>query len=213
MVSPDPRPILVVDDEPSIRENLGRLLSSNGYDVTEAENGETALEHATKVRFEIVLLDIGMPGMSGFDVLDRFANESPDTAVIMITAVTDVDSAVSAMKKGAYDFIAKPFSLEDVLVRVERALERRAMKIQERRHQRMLEKELGEQKLQIDSQFKDLVRSLGREHDLQITLQAGKRGKDRDEFNTTLPKELQARMSSLDEFKDALLRILHRTQL
>ena len=213
MVSPDPRPILVVDDEPSIRENLGRLLSSNGYDVTEAENGETALEHATKVRFEIVLLDIGMPGMSGFDVLDRFANESPDTAVIMITAVTDVDSAVSAMKKGAYDFIAKPFSLEDVLVRVERALERRAMKIQERRHQRMLEKELGEQKMQIDSQFKDLVRSLGREHDLQITLQAGKRGKDRDEFNATLPKELQARMSSLDEFKDALLRILHRTQL
>ena len=146
-------------------------------------------------------------------MLDRFANESPDTAVIMITAVTDVDSAVSAMKKGAYDFIAKPFSLEDVLVRVERALERRAMKIQERRHQRMLEKELGEQKLQIDSQFKDLVRSLGREHDLQITLQAGKRGKDRDEFNATLPKELQARMSSLDEFKDALLRILHRTQL
>ena len=213
MVSPDTHAILVVDDEPSIRENLGRLLTSNGYEVTEAEDGETALEHGSKVRFDVVLLDIGMPGISGFDVLERFTTDSPDTAVIMITAVVDLDSAVAAMKQGAYDFVAKPFTLEDVLLRVERALERRAMKIQERRHKRVLEQRVGEQTSQLQTQFKELVQSLGREHELLYALQAGRGGKERDEFKSSLPKELQTRMSSLDEFKDALLRILHRTQL
>ncbi len=98
-------------------------------------------------------------------------------------------------------------------MRVERGLERRSMQIQERRHKRMLETRVGEQTQQLQTQFKELVTSLGREHELLYALQSGRGGKERDAFNSKLPKELQNRMSSLDEFKEALLRILHRTQL
>ena len=122
---PGKRTVLIVDDEPSIRENLERVLKSSGYETVVAEDGQAALDRAAEQEFEVVLLDIGLPGISGMDVLRRLSGEYPDTCVIMVTAVEEVETAVEAMRSGAYDYLSKPFNLEDILLRVERAREKR----------------------------------------------------------------------------------------
>jgi DNA-binding NtrC family response regulator len=110
--------ILIVDDDDSIRTLLSEGLSELGYSCTEAGNGEDALEKFVKNRFEIVLLDIKLPGMSGMDVLRDLHLDLDGTGVIMITGSNDVDTAVEAVKSGASDFIVKPF----VIGRVDEAI-------------------------------------------------------------------------------------------
>ena len=154
-------PILVMDDEPTIRENLRRLLTSTGYEVTTAENGDTALERAAEQSFEVALLDIGMPGISGIDVLKQLRAQYPDTAVIMVTAVVELETAIEAMRLGAYDYVSKPFNLDDVLIRVSRAREHRDLTIQLREFQEFLEEKVKEQAKRIHEITISTVRSLG----------------------------------------------------
>ena len=120
--------ILVIDDEQTMREGCSRILSKRGWSVLIAENGEKGLSQIQThhVKIDVVLLDLMMPGVSGMDVLEQTRNLDPDLPVIVITGYATVESAVEAMKKGAYDFIPKPFTPDQLRLVVGRALERRA---------------------------------------------------------------------------------------
>ena len=115
--------ILVVDDEPSIREFLQIMLAREGYEVSCAEDGREAITLFEKNPFDVVLADIRMPKTSGFEVLNRIKELSPETKVIMITAYASFESAVESMKEGAYDYIAKPFNVDEVKRTVSNALQ------------------------------------------------------------------------------------------
>src|SRR5512147_103153 len=121
--------ILVVDDDQTIRDGCSRILSKSGWTVIAAENGQKGLDEIRSLRGEIdvVLLDLMMPGLSGMEVLEQSLQADPDLLVIVITGYATVESAVEAMKKGAYDFIAKPFAPDQLRIVVKRALERRSL--------------------------------------------------------------------------------------
>jgi PAS domain S-box-containing protein len=115
--------ILIVDDEVDIALILKLHLEDAGYRTVRAKDGLEALEYIAREIFDLVLLDIKMPRMSGMEVLENIISDRRDTAVVMMTAHGSEDIAVEAMKKGAIDYIAKPFSTDDMLKRVERAIQ------------------------------------------------------------------------------------------
>jgi two-component system, OmpR family, phosphate regulon sensor histidine kinase PhoR len=121
--------ILVVDDEQIMRDGCSRILSKNGWSVMTAENGAQGIDQIQKhsEKIGVILLDLMMPGMSGMEVLDQVRGIDPSLLVIVITGYATVESAVEAMKKGAYDFIAKPFTPDQLRLVVRRALERRSL--------------------------------------------------------------------------------------
>lgn len=115
--------ILVADDERAIREGCQRVLGARGYHVLLAENGQEALEILTRESVELLLLDLKMPVMGGEEVLQVARERHPHIPVIIITGHGTVDTAVQCMKKGAYDFITKPFQVDPFLITVRRAVE------------------------------------------------------------------------------------------
>ena len=106
--------ILVVDDEQSMRDFLKILLKKEGYRVKTARNGDVALTELNKDTFQLVISDIRMPGRSGLDLLNSIKEEKPDLPVVMITAFASPDDAVTAMKNGAFDYISKPFNVDEI---------------------------------------------------------------------------------------------------
>jgi two-component system, NtrC family, response regulator AtoC len=114
--------ILVVDDEQLIRWSLAERLRSEGYEVLEAENGAEALEHALQ-GVDLVLLDYKLPDLDGVTILRKLKELDPDTLVILLTAYANVETAVTAMKLGAYHFANTPFDLDAIAAMVEQALE------------------------------------------------------------------------------------------
>ena len=122
MVSPKPK-ILIVDDEQVVCDLLSDELNEQGYLCTTALDGKDALTKLATKDFEIALLDIRLPGMSGMEVLREIWLNHSNTAVVMITAINDVDTAVEAMKLGASDYIVKPFDLDRVAASIRTALE------------------------------------------------------------------------------------------
>jgi two-component system, NtrC family, response regulator PilR len=117
--------ILVVDDEQSMREFLDIMLKKEGYKVSLASNGEEVLATIDKDIFDLVLLDIRMPKMDGIGVLKKIKATSPETIVIMITAYASADTAIKAMKEGAYDYITKPFKVDEIKLIIKNALEKK----------------------------------------------------------------------------------------
>jgi len=202
--------VLVVDDEESVRNLLQRVLNKAGYSVITAANGQEALYKVSLGEANVVLLDIHMPGMSGIEVLHKITADSPDYCVIMVTAVTDVDTAVEALKIGAYDYITKPFDQDDVKQKVQQAIEKWHRRMHEKRRYTQLGEGFTEKTTQMQEQFTELISSLAREHKLLHEL-AGRQAGGGKELLSKLPKELQEPISSVEEFSDALLRILKRT--
>ena len=119
--------ILVVDDEDIMREILEALLTREGYDVRLAASGEEGLELAKSAPFDAAIVDVMMPGIDGIATLDELKKIDDDLPVLMITAFASVETAISAMKRGAFDYITKPFKNDEVLVVVRNALERRQL--------------------------------------------------------------------------------------
>jgi DNA-binding response OmpR family regulator len=115
--------VLIVDDDTDLRAKLRILLQDAGYDVDEATTGSEALVKIRSVHFDIVLLDYLMPEMSGMDALVEIKRIRPQTRVIMITAYAQLEKAVEAMKKGATDYISKPFRIEQLNTKMKLALE------------------------------------------------------------------------------------------
>jgi DNA-binding NtrC family response regulator len=121
--------ILVVDDEAVIREGLRRVLSADGYAVETFASGPPAVERMAANFFDLVITDLKMPGMSGLEVLKHIKALQPEVPIIMITGYSTVDTAVEAMKNGAVDYVAKPFTPDEILAKIESALEQKAILI------------------------------------------------------------------------------------
>ena len=119
------RSILIVDDEPDMLDLLRRSLEPDlSCRVTTAASGEEALKLLSEGSFDLVMADIKMPGMDGLELLEIVKRKNPDQTVVMMTAFGEIDTAVNAMRSGAYDFITKPFEYDALLLRLEKALER-----------------------------------------------------------------------------------------
>lgn len=119
--------ILVVDDETSIRDLLVDFLSMEGYRVVAVSDGQAALDFFKDHRADVMLLDMKMPGMNGLEVLAHTAQCAPELVTVMMTGFGTVETAVEAMKRGAYDYVLKPFKVRDVIRIIERGLEKRAL--------------------------------------------------------------------------------------
>lgn len=122
--------ILVVDDEQIIRESLSFVLRKEGYVVEESTNGKDALERQEKNPFDIVITDIEMPEMRGMDLLEQITRRTPQTFVIIITAFGSLETAVQALRKGAYDYIIKPLDFDDLLYRVRKLINHRTLSLE-----------------------------------------------------------------------------------
>ena len=119
--------ILIVDDERSLRDVLGIMLKRAGYDVTVASDGDEAIARVEKELFDLVITDLKMPNAGGLEVLKAVKEASPDTVVLIITAFASAESAVEAMKLGAYDYLPKPFQVDEVQLIIRNALEKRRL--------------------------------------------------------------------------------------
>jgi len=120
--------ILVVDDDKDMRDSIVEILSADDFELIAAENGESALELIKEISFDLVVLDLLMPGISGMEVLPLIKRESPSTQVIMVTAFSTIDNAVEAMRKGADDYITKPFKINELRMTVRKCQEQAKFK-------------------------------------------------------------------------------------
>jgi putative two-component system response regulator len=159
-VDGEPETLLITDDEPAIRRLLQAKLSGEGYQCKEADGAEQALSILDTDNIALVMLDVKMPGKSGIEVLPDIKRECPDTSVIMATAVGDISVAIECLKQGAEDYICKPFNLEEVSLAVERALEKRHLRLEIRDYQQYLEEKIEEQTGKIRKIFLGAIEAL-----------------------------------------------------
>jgi len=122
--------ILVVDDEKIVRESLFHWFQEEGYQVETAGDGETALRIFDKNKFDLLLVDMKMPGMSGLELLDKVKEIDKDTIVILITAFASVPTAIKALKDGAYDYVTKPVDPDELEHLVKKALEQKSLRVE-----------------------------------------------------------------------------------
>src|SRR5579883_2059440 len=122
--------ILVVDDEPIIRESIVFILTKEGYSVAEAANGKEAADKLTNESFDLVITDLEMPEMKGIDLLDHVMRVSPQTMVVIITAFGSLETAITALRKGASDYILKPIEFDELIVKIKRLLEHRKLAVE-----------------------------------------------------------------------------------
>ena len=152
--------LLIVDDEAAIRRLLCQKLSREGYQCEEADAAEQVLNTLATSPIALVILDIKMPGKSGIELLPEIKSGYPDTAVIMATAVTDINVAIQCLKQGADDYLCKPFNLEEVSLAVQRALEKRRLKLEIREYQQFLEEKVEEQTGEVRKIFLGAIEAL-----------------------------------------------------
>jgi DNA-binding response OmpR family regulator len=127
--------ILVVDDEPVARQSLSDILRLEGYHVIAVANGESAVDHVRKYAVDLIVLDLKMPGMNGMDVVQVVNQLSPDTEIILLTAFGSMETAVEALRQRVHDYLFKPASPNQILESVRRGLERREVKLKERKQE------------------------------------------------------------------------------
>jgi DNA-binding response OmpR family regulator len=142
-INPDPHPtpgpnsspiphILVVDDELAMRESLREILELEGFQVSLADGGEAALDLLDQVPIDLMLLDLKMKGMDGLETTEAAKRLSPETVIIMLTAHGTLESAIGAMRYGAFDYLLKPASVGDIIASVQRGLAHRAQMMRQR---------------------------------------------------------------------------------
>ncbi len=154
---------LVVDDEPGVRRSLARMLQAQGFQCFEASTGLEALELLERIgETPLIVSDMRMPELDGIGFLEAVRRRYPDTSVIMLTGLSDTTTAVDCLHLGAADFLLKPISMNELQARVTRALEKRALVLQNRYYQENLERQVHEQSLRIQELFLQGVQMLAR---------------------------------------------------
>ena len=151
---------VVADDEAHLRRALVRLMEGEGFICHEAANGRIALELIERIPATLLLSDLHMPELDGMGLLREVRERKPDLAVIMITAVADVATAVGALAVGAMDYLTKPFLLDEVRARVRQALEKRRLILENRGYQQSLEARVAEQGRRLEALFLASIQSL-----------------------------------------------------
>ncbi|WP_306535148.1 HD domain-containing phosphohydrolase [Geobacter sp.] len=162
--------ILTVDDEEMIRDLMVTALSREGYRCFQAGSAEEAREVLLNNRVDLAILDIMMPGRSGVDLLQELKALSPETVVLMVTAISDTETAMKCIHLGAYDYILKPFEIDRVLLTIRNSLEQQRLLIENREYQANLEKKVEEQTRQIRTAMEDL--NLAYNHTLTALVRA-----------------------------------------
>jgi cyclic di-GMP phosphodiesterase len=151
--------ILVVDDEEAIREVVSTMLESKGYHCTAVSNGRAAQDQVKKLTPDLILSDMIMPEMDGIKLLDWVRQYDPEVPVIMVTAMHDISTALEAIRRGAYDYILKPFEKDQLFLGVGRALQHRRLIIENRSYQRNLEQLVEERTAQLSGALSQLEQS------------------------------------------------------
>jgi putative two-component system response regulator len=152
--------VLITDDENDIRELLGDFLEDKGFSYYLAEDAFEALDiFRENPDIDIVMSDIRMPGRSGLDLLGDIKQIDDDVVVIMISAVKDIESAITAMSKGAYDYVSKPFKLAEVGIIVDKAIDKRKLILENREYQRNLELKVAERTEELKNALDELDRT------------------------------------------------------
>jgi len=166
--------ILVVDDEEAIREVVSTMLESRGYRCTSVSNGRSAQECVRKETPDLVLSDMIMPEMDGIKLLEWLRNFDPEVPVIMVTAIHDISTALEAIRRGAYDYILKPFEKDQLYHGVGRALQHRRLVIENRNYQLNLQQQVDEKTIQLqtalvqlEQSYDDTLEALGSALDLK----------------------------------------------
>jgi putative two-component system response regulator len=152
--------ILIIDDEPMIRCLLRTKLSKQGYRCEEAGNATEALNKMNTYSADLIMLDLKMPGKSGMELLSEIKTNYPDIAVIMATAVTEANLAIQCMRLGADDYITKPFNLDEVVLSVEKTLEKRMLELKIKEYQEHLRQKVDEQTIAIRTLFLGSIEAL-----------------------------------------------------
>ena len=170
----DTEKILVVDDEEAIREVVSTMLESKGYRCTVAHNGRVAQEHIKRTTPDLILSDMIMPEMDGIKLLEWVREFDPDVPVIMVTAIHDISTALEAIRRGAYDYILKPFEKDQLFLGVGRALQHRRLVNENRKYQRDLEQQVEDRTArlqealdQLEQSYDDTLEALGSALDLK----------------------------------------------
>jgi len=127
-----PEQILVVDDEKRIVESISSCLKKEGFQTTSAYDGDQAIKIFKQQKFDLVLLDVNMPVMSGYEVLEHIINIDEDALIVIITGNASIESAVRALKNGAWDYLKKPFEYADLIKTVKNALSQKRLKAEKR---------------------------------------------------------------------------------
>ncbi len=151
---------VVADDEPRLRQVLTRLMTMEGFRCAEASNGVEALRLLGQHRAALLLSDLRMPQLDGLELLEAAHADYPDLAIVMITAVADVSTAVQALSRGATDYLTKPFHIEEVRARVRQAMEKRRLQIENRDYHDQLEARVREQASRIEELYRVGIQAL-----------------------------------------------------
>ena len=163
--------VLVVDDEPGMREFLEIMLGKEGYSVKTASNGEEAIQKIRNEAFDLALVDIQMPGLNGIDVLRSAKETTPDTTIIMITAFASHETAIEAMKLGAYDYITKPFKIDEIKIVIGKSLERKNLERENTRLKKELENKYGfENIIGSSTSIKQIFSLIDRVSELKVSV-------------------------------------------
>ncbi len=156
MATPTLASVLIVDDDDMVRSAITRYLQRTGYEPVQARNGEEALERLNERRFDAMLCDIRMPGMSGIELLPKAIAKDPDIAVLMLTAVGDPSSAISCLRVGAADYLVKPVELEELQHALQYALRKRELEVERRELEQWLAREVAEKTRALEEQARQV---------------------------------------------------------
>lgn len=151
---------LVVDDQPTLLSALLGSLRALGHQCIEASSGRQALALLESTDIDVVISDVRMPEMDGVELLERVRRAYPDVAVIMVTGMADVETAVGCLRRGAYDYIVKPFQLDEIHARVLQAAEKRRLVLENQRYQHHLTELVQQQALRIEELFLEGIQSI-----------------------------------------------------
>ncbi len=161
-----PARVLVVDDEAHVRSMMGSTLERNGYEVQLASSGREALEALALNTYDLVLTDIVMQDLNGIALLERVHAQQPNLPVVMVTAIHDISVAIDSMRRGAYDYLLKPFERDHLMGTVERALKHRQVLEESHNYQQSLEQMVRARTEMLRHAMEDL------EHSYDVTLEA-----------------------------------------
>jgi putative two-component system response regulator len=153
--------ILIVDSDEASRNLISRRLLSKGYTCVVEGDGEGALDKTSNQEFELALLDINLPGLSGLELLPRIARSHPDTTIIIMAAMDNIRTAVDALKQGAYDYVLKPIDVNELVLKVNRALERKKLLQENKEYRQRIEQIIENRVAQLRKYLLEAAEALG----------------------------------------------------